>query len=79
MANDYEVKGTVYESAVQGRADFRDAYRRAMQRNVTLMDALKFADEAINPPDRGGISMDEWNRRLKDATARIHAALAEAS
>jgi hypothetical protein len=35
--------------------------------------------KAINPPDRGGISMDEWNRRLKDATARIHAALAEAS
>ncbi len=37
--------------------------------------ALKAADLAINPPDRGGISLDKWNERLKAATAEIRAAL----
>jgi hypothetical protein len=38
--------------------------------------ALEAADEAINPPDRGGISMDTWNKRLKVSTTTIREALA---
>lgn len=57
-----------YETAVQGRQDFRRAYRRARE-------ALQVADAAINPPDRSGISLHEWNERLKAATATIRAAL----
>jgi hypothetical protein len=45
-------------------------------RNIaSRREALKVADAAINPPDRGGISLDEWNKRLKAATATIRAAL----
>ena len=40
-----------------------------------LREALKIADMAINPPDRGGISLDHWNVRLKNATGVIRAAL----
>lgn len=59
---------SVYESAVRGRAEFRSAYRIARE-------ALIAADAAINPPDRSGISLDEWNKRLKAATAKIKEAL----
>jgi small-conductance mechanosensitive channel len=38
--------------------------------------ALEAADEAINPPDRSGISMDTWNKRLKASTTTIREALA---
>lgn len=37
--------------------------------------ALRTADEAINPLDRAGISLDKWNERLKAATITIRAAL----
>jgi hypothetical protein len=40
-----------------------------------LRDALRFADRAINPPDRDGISLDTWNGRLKTATLEIRMAL----
>lgn len=40
-----------------------------------LLAALKFADEAINPPDLGGISLDKWHTRLKSATAEIRVAI----
>lgn len=40
-----------------------------------LRAALKVADEAINPPDRDGISLEKWNERLKAATKTIRAAL----
>lgn len=58
----------VYEAAVKGRQQFRAAYRKARE-------ALIAADAAINPPDRGGISMAEWNKRLKTATATIREVL----
>ncbi len=41
-----------------------------------LIAALKAADEAINPPDRDGISLATWNERLKAATIIIRTALA---
>ena len=43
--------------------------------NAGLRDALVAADVAINPPDLSGISLAEWNGRLKAATAVIRAAL----
>ena len=43
-----------------------------------LASALVVAREAINPPDIGGISMREWNQRLKSATSVINAALLKA-
>lgn len=48
----------------------------ALEQEVArLREALKIADMAINPPDRGGISLDHWNVRLKNATGVIRAAL----
>lgn len=38
-------------------------------------DAIRNAIEAINPADRGGISLDVWNGRLKAATATMQEAL----
>lgn len=38
-------------------------------------DAINIALEAINPPDRGGISLATWNERLKSATTVLHEAL----
>lgn len=46
---------------------------KAILDDVTSL--LTAVDEAINPPDREGISLDIWNKRLKAATARIHLAL----
>jgi hypothetical protein len=43
-----------------------------------MLAALRAADEAINPPDRKGISLDKWNDRLKAATKTIRAAVARA-
>jgi hypothetical protein len=63
---------SVYESAVRGRQQFRDAYRKARE-------ALIAANHAINPPDRSGISLDEWNKRLKAATVLINDALNDPS
>lgn len=41
-----------------------------------LRNLLHDADEAINPPDRGGLSMEKWNERLKAITAKIRTELA---
>lgn len=38
-------------------------------------EALERADDAINPKDREGISLDKWNTRLKEATAFIRSTL----
>lgn len=40
-----------------------------------LRRALVAADKAMNPPDKGGISMHEWNKRLKEATRLVRAVL----
>lgn len=51
--------------------------RRVLAPELTMLrDALKVADEAINPPDLGGLSLDVWNTRLKAATVTIRSALA---
>ena len=44
-----------------------------------MVGALRAADAAINPPDRSGISLDIWNKRLKEATTIIRAALASST
>jgi len=44
-------------------------------RELQMEAALRLADKAINPPDKGGISMGTWNMRLKTATAAIRLAL----
>lgn len=67
------------EKRIQEIERERDASLQ-IQRNASavldqMREALKAADEAINPPDRGGISLDTWNKRLKTATATIRAAL----
>jgi hypothetical protein len=40
-----------------------------------LTEGLRSAREAINPPDLGGISLHDWNQRLKAATVKIDALL----
>lgn len=45
----------------------RDTCTRAEKAEALLREC----DEAINPPDRGGISLDQWNQRLKAVTAKI--------
>lgn len=42
-----------------------------------LRETLEIADAAINPKDKGGLSMHKWNKRLKEATTTIRAALAK--
>ena len=41
-----------------------------------LREALAYADAAINPPDRDGISLHTWNERLKSATETVRQAIA---
>jgi hypothetical protein len=41
-----------------------------------LLEALQACIEAINPPDRNGISLHAWNKRLKAASEQARAALA---
>lgn len=36
-----------------------------------MLETLRLADKAMNPPDRDGISLHEWSGRLKEATAKI--------
>lgn len=45
----------------------RDTCTRAERAEALLREC----DAAINPPDRGGISLDQWNQRLKAVTAKI--------
>ncbi len=71
------VEEHIYQSAVRGRQEFRTAYRRERQRAAKLDMALRDCLEAINPPDRDGISLHEWNKRLNAATEIGNAALAE--
>ncbi len=42
-----------------------------------LRDTLTTADDAINPKDLSGISLHEWNTRLKSATWEIQNAIAK--
>ena len=42
-------------------------------RGLELAKALSACITAMNPPDRGGISMHEWNQRLKAATKQAAA------
>lgn len=42
--------------------------------NADMIALLRRVDEAINPPDRGGISLDVWQQRLKAITAEIRSA-----
>lgn len=39
-----------------------------------MVEALSACITAMNPPDKGGISMHEWNQRLKAATKQAAAA-----
>jgi hypothetical protein len=61
------------------RADNKFLHERRGQLVIErdkLREALAKADEAINPPDRNGISLAIWNERLKETTVSIRAALA---
>ncbi len=49
---------------------------RAVNSHAALVEALVAYDKAVNPPDKGGINLDEWDKRLKAATAQARAALA---
>ena len=46
-------------------------------RGLELAKALTVCIEAIAPADRGGISMHEWNQRLKAAQKQACAALSD--
>ena len=41
-----------------------------------LREILMSADSAINPGDRGGLSLDKWNERLKAVTQDIRRGVA---
>ena len=69
------VAESVYLSAVKGRQNFRAAFRQSREHVEKLHRLLHDVDEAINPPDRSGISLAKWNERLKAITARIRDAL----
>ena len=71
------VRDSVYESAVKGRRDMRSALRIARQEQAKLLNLLSRADEAINPKDRSGISLDKWQQRLKAITAEIRSVTQE--
>lgn len=51
----------------QARAD------AAERRCAALEEGVQQALLAINPPDRGGISLYEWNNRLKIVSGRLRA------
>ena len=72
-SDDAELRSLYYRSITLSE---HEAGRRMLLRQDAMIDALKHADAAINPPDRDGISMETWNGRLKIATAMIRAALA---
>lgn len=54
------------------------ANARLMAASPDLLSALKSAAAAINPSDRNGISLCEWNDRLRAATVTVNAAIAKA-
>jgi hypothetical protein len=60
-----EIRGLYYKCITLSE---HEAMQRAEQ---PLIVALRAADLAINPPDRDGISLDTWSKRLKAATATI--------
>lgn len=72
LANVRKVGGSYSPDAVAKLCSYIDTLEAEVAR---LREALKIADMAINPPDRGGISLDHWNVRLKNATGVIRAAL----
>lgn len=71
-----QAESGVYGSAVQGRRDFRRAYRQQRELASNLKEALADCLAAMNPTDRSGISLHEWQRRLKTATKRAEEVLA---
>lgn len=64
------------EQAAQATGGDASRIAQAVAPGAALRALLRDVREAINPPDRGGISLHEWNGRLKAITARIDAALA---
>jgi hypothetical protein len=53
----------------------RNDHIRLRQLNDVMLDALKAADDAINPKDKR-ISLHEWHGRLKLTTSKILNAIA---
>ena len=53
--------------------------KRQHFRGLELAKALTECITAMNPPDRGGISLYEWNRRLRTATKRAAAVFGESA
>ncbi len=45
-----------------------DEFEWLHARGLELAKALSVCITAVNPPDKDGISMHEWNQRLKAAT-----------
>lgn len=46
-------------------------------RGIELVQVVMVCLDAMNPPDRGGISMHEWNKRLKAAMQQAYSALSD--
>ena len=58
-----------------GDYDSAEANARIMSAAPDMLAALKVAAAAIAPSDRHGISLMEWNNRLRHATTVIAAAI----
>ncbi len=70
--NGLELANEALRNALEGRDD---EIKQQHARGLELAKALTVCIEAIAPADRGGISMHEWNQRLKAAQKQACAAL----
>ncbi len=66
--NSLELANEAANEALRNALEARDDKIKGQHaRGLELAKALAVCIEAIAPADRGGISMHEWNKRLKTA------------
>ncbi len=56
------------DELLESRRARGEVMKQQHARGLELAKALSACITAMNPPDRGGISLHEWNQRLKAAT-----------
>ncbi len=63
------------DELLESRRARGEVIKQQHTRGLELAKALSTCITAMNPPDRNGISMHEWNQRLKAATKQACAVL----
>jgi hypothetical protein len=74
-----KIEDDMFRIAAQNAEDANARLAVVVAQRDELLTACRTADAAMNPPDRDGISLHVWNRRLKEATAVVRAAIAKAT